>query len=364
MKVLFVVNHPVDPYVVFNCANAIIDQGGDVFFLIIEKESIIKDIIEANGFRNTVVGSSKQSFLGKLLNSLKIVPKIRSVVKSYKPYLVFSPRTPYVSYALANIKTHLISWEDTETGTYSYNNSIWRIDSLLMPESYYLEKKSDKIIRFNGYKELAYLHPKIFHPNISIIENLGLKKSDKIVLMRFSALNAMHDKGLDSVAVQNETKILEFIKHIETEYDAKVFISMTERSLNDKFEKYCLKIQPSDYSHFLSYCSLYIGEGTTTASEAGVLGVPWVNIQQTKRGYLIDQEQNYGLGMRINDLESAFEQAETYLKNDIRSEWKEKRDKMIKDKINVADFLTWFIMNYPSSHDKMRTNPNFQNQFK
>ena len=78
MRVLFYVNHPVDPYVVINCAKAILNKGGDVFFLIMEKESIIKDIVDSNGFRNKVVGRSKGTFYGKLLNSAKIVPKLDS----------------------------------------------------------------------------------------------------------------------------------------------------------------------------------------------------------------------------------------------------------------------------------------------
>jgi predicted glycosyltransferase len=364
MRVLFYVNHPVDPYVVFNCAQSLKDRGEEVFFVILEKESIIRQIVEAKGFENTVIGTTQSSFLGKILNSFKIVPKIRSVVRSFRPDIVFSPRTPYVSFALANVKTHLIAWEDTETGTFSYNNSIWRIDSLLMPDSFYLKKNSEKIIRFNGYKELAYLHPKQFTPNRKVIQKLGLNESDKIVLMRFSALKAMHDQGLDSVAVQNEAKILDFIHRIEKLYDAKVFISMTERSLDAKFEKYCLNIQPEEYSHFLSFCSLYLGEGTTTASEAGVLGVPWINIQKTQRGYLIDQEENYGLGKRIEDIDTAFKEAESYLKRDTRLEWKQKREKLLQDKINVSDFITWFTLNYPSSRDDMRVNPEIQNQFK
>ncbi len=296
MKIIFIVQHPVDPYVIINTAKEIQKDGGEVFFVIVEKEKILKSIVDSYGFKNVVIGRSKETFVGKVFNSISIIPKMRKAIQKFDPDIVFSPISPYSSYALKNNNIPFICWDDTETGTFTYNNSLKRIDTLLLPESYYLEKPFERIIRFNGYKELAYLHPNNFKPNIRIIEEMGLQVTDKIVLMRFSALKAMHDKGLNSVILENERKILEFINKAEKKYCAKVFISMTERTLNSKFDKYRLNIPPSKYLHFLSFCSLYIGEGTTTASEAGVLGVPWVNIQKTKRGYLVDQEEKYGLG--------------------------------------------------------------------
>lgn len=365
MRIIFIVQHPVDPYIIINTAKSIKKKGGSVYFIIVEKENIIENIVDSHGFLFTVVGRSKKSFVGKVLNSVLVIPKIRKIVNKFKPDIIFSPRSPYASYALKSINVPLIGWEDTETGTFSYNNSIWRIDSLLMPESYYLNKSSDKIIRFNGYKELAYLHPNVFKADSSVLDSMGLKESDTIILMRFSALYAMHDIGLKSVVLENENKILKFITDVELKFNAKVFISMTERSLSSNFEKYRLNIPPSKYLHFLFFCSLYIGEGTTTASEAGVLGVPWINIQQTKRGYLIDQEENYGLGFRTDSISDALRKAEKYLNNkNIKNEWEIKRNKLINDKINVSEFITWFLVNYPESHRIMKNNPEYQNRFK
>ena len=182
-------------------------------------------------------------------------------------------------------------------------------------------------------------------------------------MLRFSALNASHDIGLKSKADQDYEKILYYVKEL-SKY-ARVFISCTEKELGPEFIEYKLKIHPSQYIHLLSYCTLYIGEGTTTASEAGVLGVPWINIQEAKRGYLIDQEKNYKLGLRISDLEKAFEIALEWIKSDdIKLIWQEKRQKLLLDKIDFTTFLVWFIENYPDSHSIIKNNPDYQNRFK
>jgi hypothetical protein len=44
--------------------------------------------------------------------------------------------------------------------------------------------------------------------------------------------------------------------------------------------------------------------------------------------------------------------------------WKEKRNTMLKDKIDYTAFLIWFIENYPKSASIMKENPDYQYRFK
>ena len=54
---------------------------------------------------------------------------------------------------------------------------------------------------------------------------------------------------------------------------------------------------------------------------------------------------------------------ETCMKN-LKEKWQEKRDLMLKDKIDVSQFFVWFIENYPESARIMRENPDYQYRFK
>jgi predicted glycosyltransferase len=115
----------------------------------------------------------------------------------------------------------------------------------------------------------------------------------------------------------------------------------------------------------LAFCHLYIGEGTTTACEAGCLGVPWIAVRDKALGYLNDQEDKYELGKRIDRIDLALIEAEKYLGNiNLKREWGKKREILLKDKIDVSSFLSWFILNYPESHRIMKSDPNYQNRFK
>ena len=357
MNILFVNFHPVDSQIVRFVAKELIIKQYNVLFAFAEKEGIIQQIIEYDNFKHAKIGKSKSSIQGKIINILQLGVRLTKIISEFKPDIIFSPTSLYSGLIAKLYKIPVISWGDTETATTNLKYSLPFIDSLLIPNCFYAKlKNNNKVVRFNGYKELAYLHPNWFKPDKSVLEKLNLKIGDKFVLMRFSALHAMHDIGLKSVGDNYREQILNYIKEIE-KY-AKVYISTTERDPGEEFKKYELKIHPSEYIHFLSFCSLYIGEGTTTASEAGVLGVPWINIQKTTRGYLIDQEKNYKLGFRTDNVDKAFQTAIEWIqKDDLKIGWQVKRDKLLNDKIDVSSFFIWFIENYPESHKIMKENP-------
>ena len=50
--------------------------------------------------------------------------------------------------------------------------------------------------------------------------------------------------------------------------------------------------------------------------------------------------------------------------SDLEQEIKKRKEKLLSEKINVTDFLIWFIEDYPESFKIMKENPEFQYQFK
>lgn len=361
-KIVFVNFHPADVHFIKHVARALIERGHFVKFLFSEKENIIEELIVEEGFEYKKLGKIKQTKFLRILSSFMFELRLFFETIRISPDIIFSPTSIYTGIVSKTLHIPLISWADTETATINFKSAMPFLSSLLVSDTFNLQTNEKKTIRYKGYKEIAYLHPNWFTPKTHVLDKLNIKPSDKIVLMRFSALKAMHDFGLKSVADNNKT-LLNYIEKIE-KY-AHVYISMTEKNLDKEFDRFKLKIHPSDYIHLLAHCTLYIGEGTTTASEAGVLGVPWINIQKTTRGYLIDQEFNYYLGKRIDNLEQAFTQALNWITDDeILKKWKEKKEKLLNDKIDVSAFLIWFIDQYPNSKRIIEDDPDYQLRFK
>lgn len=363
MKYLFVNFHPVDPQVVKYVALELKKKQHEVLFVTVEKEGIIEDIIKSFGLEVKTIGKARKSVIGKIINIISLTFRLFIVVKKFNPILIFSPTSPIVGYVAKFAKIPYIAWGDTETAIVNLKHSLPYVDSLLLPDCFYSKIITNKVIYFKAYKEIAYLHPKIFKPKVEVLSKLGIEETDIIVLMRFSALHAMHDIGLKTKA-SNEYLILDFIRKLERDFHARIFISVTERDLSSKFNCYKLNIAPEDYIHLLAFCSLYIGEGTTTASEAGILGVPWIALRPQALGYLDDQEYNYDLGIRTDNLDYAFQVADKWLSNkNLLKEWKNKTAKLWLEKINLTEFLIWFLLNYPESHHIMQKDVNYQKRF-
>ena len=161
--------------------------------------------------------------------------------------------------------------------------------------------------------------------------------------------------------------------------------------MEPQFEKYRIKINPLDMHHVMAFASLYIGDSQTMAAEAGVLGVPFVRFNDFvgRIGYLRELEDVYELGygikatpitvsgeglavsgsgagdvIRRNDgtvqpsgVEELYKRVEELVampSDQRRKLWSARRNQMLRDKVDCAKFLTWFIENYPQSAEQTR----------
>ena len=174
----------------------------------------------------------------------------------------------------------------------------------------------------------------------------------------------------------------------------------SERELESQFEPYRIRINPLDMHHVMAFASLYIGDSQTMAAEAGVLGTPFVRFNDFvgRIGYLRELEDTYELGYGIHAsvlpsdspirrvdgtaqpsgveqlyatvkrLVAMLEVVESRKSNaESSSVFASRREKMLRDKIDYAKFLTWFIENYPASAEQTKKNQEntaFWEQFK
>ena len=147
-----------------------------------------------------------------------------------------------------------------------------------------------------------------------------------------------------------------------------MFIS-SERELSAELDSHRISINPLDIHHVMAFAQLYIGDSQTMAAEARVLGTPFVRFNDFvgRIGYLNELENKYRLGYGIkprnpDDLLSTTEKLVNT--ENLKAVFQDRRKVMLRDKIDVAGFMTWFIENYPESVRIMRENPDYQYRFK
>ncbi|MDD2339473.1 MAG: DUF354 domain-containing protein [Methanosarcina sp.] len=336
------------------------DKGHKCKITIVDKEVSIK-LLEAYGFEYEVVGSAKSSLLLKSTELLKIESQIYKISSSFKPdLLVGGSGNAYVAHVGKLIRKPSIIFEDSENALIERLLTDPFATVICTPTSF-KKNLGFKQVLFDGYKELAYLHPKHFCPNPIILDELGLSNEDKLIIMRFVNWNANHDVGHHGI--QNEIELVQ-----ELEKYGRVLIT-SERNVDPELEKYKIKTSPEKLHDLLFFAHLFIGDSQTMTTEAAVLGIPAIRcnsfVGKNDMSNFVELEQKYHLIYNYCDSTEALMKAIELMKNShLKDEWENKRDSLLKDKIDVSSFITWFIENYPESFIIMKENPDFQSQFK
>lgn len=198
-------------------------------------------------------------------------------------------------------------------------------------------------VRYPGYHEFAYLHPNRFTPDPTVLDELGIETDsdgehdEQLVVLRLVAWNAAHDIGAEEIGI---TDIHDVIDRLEAT-GARVLIT-SEASLPADLEHYRTSIPPHRMHDLLYYADLFIGESSTMAAEAAVLGTPALYVSSLRLGYTDELEQTYGLLATFSDInrhENALERATAILEADNQTEWQVRRNLLLEEKVDTTDII-------------------------
>ena len=286
--------------------------------------------------------------------------QLYKIARKYKPDITMGINAIIATHVSQFTHAKSINFTDTEHAILGNAISFPFSDSICTP-SCYLDDIGPKQIRYNGYHELAYLHPNYFTPDPAVLSELGLAEGDSFIIVRFVSWQASHDVGHKGLTIDIKRKaIREFEKY------GRVFIT-SEKTLPDEFEKYRISVSPEKMHDLLYYATLLYGESSTMASECAVLGTHAIFCDFAGRGYTDEEESRYDLVYNFR-LDKASQEAsikkalELLQETDLKEKGQEKRERLLSEKIDVTAFMVWFVENYPESIAMITYNP--QKRFK
>jgi uncharacterized protein len=342
-----------------------LEQRGHQVVVVIRPKDVLEQLCVDSAIKFIKIEErpKRMGMLGLAWSLLKKDIQVYKLVKKFKPcQLIGSDGTLARVGWLLRIPSFEYNEDDAEAIKLYAWLSFPFYSHIVTPEvtsSWLWEKKK---ITYNSYHELAYLHPHHFVPNKSVVSRY-LNPDEKYFIIRFAKLTAHHDTGISGINTAIAERIISILKP-----HGKIFIT-SERGLEPQFEKYRIQISPLDMHHVMAFADIYIGDSQTMAAEAGVLGVPFVRFNDFvgRLSYLNELENKYilGFGHITSDAEGMYKSIQKLLDMENRKEvFQTRRSKMLADKINYADFQTWFIENYPESVTVLKDNPDFQYNFR
>ncbi len=340
MRILVDIGHPAHVHQFKNMIRGLEAEGHEFKITARDKEMSI-GLLDAYGFDYVSLGKPSKGIVAKTVGAARTDKRLLSIAKEFKPdVLVGGSGNLYVAHVGWLIKKRSIIFEDSEPEQkikFAYEPMVTNI---CVPEGFKGSVNS-KYVRVKSYKELAYLHPDNFTPDISVLERAGIVEGERFTLVRFVGWEAGHDtmkKGLD-LAMKIEL-VEKLSKHV------KVLIS-SEGELPEELKRYQMTIKPHEVHDLMSFASLIVTDGQTMATEGAVLGIPVV-----RSGAFVgsmsnfdELENDYGLMFSIKEGAEAVAKAlELISDSGLLEEWQIKRQKLLDDKIDMSKFMMDFIL--------------------
>ena len=363
MKILFYLGHPAHFHLFRNVIINLESKGNEITILI-KKKDILEDLLQRSGIKylNILPEGRKDNKAGIALGMLKRDWRLFRFCLRDRPDLMLGTSTE-IGHVGTLLRIPSINFNEDDADAvplYSKISYPWSTH-ILSPSVCNNGRWEYKSIKYEGYHELAYLHPDNFSPSREITgKYLPLEKP--YFLIRFTRLNAHHDKGITGITDDLALRIIDILKPF-----GNIYIT-SERKYDAMFEPFRLQTDPLDIHHVMAFASLYIGDSQTMAAEAGVLGVPFVRFNDFvgRLSYLDELENKYklGYGIRPSEPEKLIELINELVGMENRAEvFNARRMNMLKEKINLTDFMVWLIGNYPESVRLLKVNPEYNKTF-
>jgi len=359
MRVLIDIGHPAHVHLFRNLALELISEGSEVLFTCREKE-FEKELLEHYGLPYRSLGRKYSGTVGKILGIARF--GVREYIEGirFKPDLLISHGSYIAAHASALLRRPHIALEDT------FNfEQIWLykpFTKAIITGDFNHPLKSNKVVKYSGCHELAYLHPCRFVPDLSVLDDLGVSLNEKYAVMRFVSWKASHDLGHKGISLENKMAAVRRFSGL-----ARVFIS-SEGELPPALEGYRLKTAPHRIHDVLAFASLLWTDSFTMPSECSVLGTPSVVIHNSRSFPLEIQRDKYGLCFTYSESHDdqllAIDKGEALLKiPGLKAEWLSRRNRFIGDNVDLTSFLLWFVRNWPESFKTLKKHPDYQKMF-
>lgn len=347
MKVLFCTSHPAHVHLFSKAIEELESTGNEVHVAARNRglTTYLLDDIEVN---YTTVWSDGDSFIGHGIELVKCECRLYKLVRQFSPDVIVSRLNPAAAHISSLSGIPNIVFDDSGEVVHLAGKLTHPFSSVICTPSNFERNLGDSQIRYDGFHELAYLHPDRFKPDPHSLQEHGVEPEEDYAVVRFVSWGAHHDFDQQGLTSEGKNKLINLLSN-----RGNVYIT-AEGDLPSKFEEYKLPIPPEKIHHLLSFADLYIGDSQTMATESAVLGTPAVRCNtfagDNDMSNFERLEKEYGLLFSTSDENEALDQAKKWMEYDhSANEWEQRHQELLNNCIDVTAFMNDIIRRYANS---------------
>lgn len=344
MKILVDITHPAHVHFFKHAIREWEARGHQVIITSRDKDLTLS-LLDRYGFHHTTLSRARRGIVGLGLEMVERGYKLWAIVRRERPAVLVGVGGTFIAPVGKLTGAPVVIFTDTERARVG-NAIAFPLASAICTPRCYEDDVGGKQVVYNGYQELAYLHPKRFTPDPSQLQPFGVSPEEPYIVMRLVAWVSGHDIG--DKGFTNLKAAVETLSHY-----GHVLIS-SENPLPADLAQHSVTASPEQVHHLLAFSRLYIGESATMASESAILGVPSIFVSTSTRGYTNEQERKYGLVYTFSDPKTAQQQGvekavELLQRPDLHAEWQAKRENMLSEMTDVTAFVVDVVERYARS---------------
>ena len=349
MNILIDINHPAQVHYFRNLYHLL--KGKHTVIVTSKEVPIQIRLLKAYDIPYVSYGKKSDSLSGKLFRQVRYNIECHKLIREHNIDVTLGSSASNI-YAAKFSKAVSIATTDSDLAVLPLSAKFMYpfADYLMTPDSLAFQKYKNQIC-YPGYQELAYLHPKRFTPDVSVLAECGLDETDKFFILRFTAFKAHHDIGMYGLSTEQKWELIKLL-----EQHGKVII--TSENQEPQFNKYYLRTDPEKIHSLMYYATMLVCDSQTMTTEAAVLGTPAMrcNTFACKLTVIEEIEKKYELAYSFQPRQYKWmitRICSILSSGDVKSEWKNRRARMLADKIDVTSFWLWLIDNHPESENKV-----------
>ena len=311
-----------------------LEKNHEIFITARDFDSTIY-LLDQWGVEYIPVGShGGGTLIGKLKAYSDRIAELIEVVDKEKPDFLFCITSPEAIRVAFGLQLPHIMFNDEPRSFGCCALTLPLLEKVIVPKcipiEWYYEYgiKPEKVLRFNGIDEVAWLNPDYFQPDKKYLAEFQLEPS-KYTVLRTEPTTAGY--LMDKMG-PHETKLTEILPRLLEDYPELKHLVITRtpeqfENLGQQFKEeisegtIILRSGVSNLAHIMYYAKMVLTGCGTMVRESALLGVPSIEFfpldTYPQEQFLIDN----GFPLRhIRDADSILEAIQDYLDHDYRQE--------------------------------------------
>ncbi|WP_313696282.1 DUF354 domain-containing protein [Halorarum halobium] len=330
MRALFDVNHPAHVHLFKHAAEELSAAGHEIHIASRVKD-VTTDLLDAEGFEHTPLSERGGGGPGLVGEWMAREVRLLRLARRFDPDVVVSMLNPAAAHVSWLLGVPNVVFNDTEQTRLVDRVTIPFASVVCTPARFERDLGATQR-RYDGFHELAYLHPDRFERDPDVLREAGVDPDQPYAVFRFVAMDAHHDAGHRSLSTDEKRSLIERV-----EDRMPVYVS-SEGALPPDLADRELPVPPEDLHQLLAHADLYAGDSGTMATEAALLATPSVRLNPYDEEFGNFRElHEHGLITTCRE-SAAFVETVLELADDPEAgeRWERRRRKLLDEKVDVT----------------------------